>query len=310
MGNRIYIIFLKGGKRFDRSVKLALLLQNMGKTTYNFRKNNGLCVCCGERMDRKGVYCQICNQKRAEKEKEKRTERKEQGLCVLCGSPVDSDSFCCQKCLNRDNESKRKRYQKNAENGICTACGKNPAETGKKKCRECLDKINKNASENKAYYISIGICPICKKNMIFKNEKSCPECKAAMAERQVKKYRSNIENGRKTAMKSYFKCREERLKAGLCVKCGKRVPETGKKNCNYCLGKQKKYNRTEREKKGITPIAEHRSQPEQGKCWFCGEPVKEGYRVCEKCYQRCVKNATCENANEAREEMQKKGILY
>lgn len=37
--------------------------------------------------------------------------------------------------------------------------------------------------------------------------------------------------------------------------------------------------------------------------FFCDNPVKPGYKVCEMHYQKNVKNATCEKANIARQKI-------
>lgn len=283
----------------------------MNKKIYYERKEKGLCVTCEKPLDRKGVYCTECNEKRSQRQKELREKKKLDGICSRCGNPTDGNSFSlCQSCLDKENERNRKNYAELIQAGICTKCKKEPAMNGKRICKSCSEKTNKRNAEIKKYYISIGICPRCKKEHIFPNEKSCPVCKAKEVDRRKEQYENNIEKEREIAKKSYKKRREEKIERGLCVKCGKRTPIFGKKYCEYCLAKTREYNQSRRRELGISSVYERRERTDNGLCWFCGNPVKDGYKVCEKCYQRCVKNATSENANKARKEMIKNGILY
>lgn len=47
----------------------------------------------------------------------------------------------------------------------------------------------------------------------------------------------------------------------------------------------------------------------QGLCYFCDNPIKIGYKVCEYHYQKNVEYANCENAKIARKELEKT-VLY
>lgn len=47
-----------------------------------------------------------------------------------------------------------------------------------------------------------------------------------------------------------------------------------------------------------------------GLCFFCDSPVKEGYKVCEKHYEMNVQKARSKKAKEARNKLEKSGILY
>ena len=48
----------------------------------------------------------------------------------------------------------------------------------------------------------------------------------------------------------------------------------------------------------------------EGLCFFCDNPVKSGYKVCEEHYQMNVKKANTQKAKDAREKLVKSGILY
>lgn len=95
-----------------------------------------------------------------------------------------------------------------------------------------------------------GLCYLC--GVLVKNGKAlCEEC--------------NKKNNEKC------KKRSEKLKeAGLCVRCGKNIPEEGKLSCNDCNKRQNETNYKRRK----TRIGD-------GLCQFCDEPAIGGLTFCE-----------------------------
>lgn len=57
-------------------------------------------------------------------------------------------------------------------------------------------------------------------------------------------------------------------------------------------------------------MPERTGRYEQGLCFFCDNPVKPGYKVCEMHYQQNVKNATCEKANIARQKIKERNSQW
>ena len=186
---------------------------------------------------------------------------------------------------------------------MCQKCGKQ-IEKGKYYCRECQDKLNKNTREERAFLKSIGICPRCRKNMIFEGENTCPECKAYNtngATRLREKDRENYNEKQKVLHKKIY---DQRKENGLCTRCGKRKADYGYFTCGVCRSKDRKRRRAKYGK----PDRQERFN--QGLCYFCDNPVKEGYKVCEYHYQKNVENARSYKANKAREDLVKSGILH
>lgn len=182
----------------------------------------------------------------------------------------------------------KKLYNQRKKQGLCVRCGK-PMDRVGANCTECCRKNTESARRSREYYTKIGICPKCKKERIYLNERICPECveKERVA---ISKYVKNTpERHSESNKKTTEKVRSKRKAAGLCVRCGKRKPDSGKTSCGICLAKNRENQRRWRERNGKINMDERKERLEKGLCWFCGEPVKEGYRTCEECYQRCVK---------------------
>lgn len=195
-------------------------------------------------------------------------------------------------------------YKKRQENGICVRCG-NPRNRDGWYCEKCKNKHNERTREERRWYIKHGICPSCRKESLFGSESLCLECSA-------KKYAENIRSKEKLGKdhinelhrKSSKRAYHERLERGLCTRCGKRKSDHGLKTCGICRARDNRTRRLRCEK------PDRSERHEQGLCYFCDNPVKEGYRVCEHHYQKNVENARSGRAKKAREKLLEEGILY
>ena len=79
-------------------------------------------------------------------------------------------------------------------------------------------------------------------------------------------------------MKEYHAKRYADRKAqGICVYCGRRPAKPGVITCIYC---QIKKNRLAAERRKRDGLSRH-EWPDYGMCFICGNPVQEGYRLCE-----------------------------
>lgn len=128
-------------------------------------------------------------------------------------------------------------------------------------------------------------------------KKSCIECRAKSAEAASKKRAADVKKYNER-QKVWRKARYEKDKEnGICTRCRKRKADPGYSTCTFC----RETMRRARVKK-----PERTGRYEQGLCFFCDNPVKPGYKVCEMHYQKNVKNATCEKANIARQKMKER----
>lgn len=135
------------------------------------------------------------------------------------------------------------------------------------------------------------------KNLLYGDEKSCVECRAKSAE-AMSKIRANDVEKYNERQKVWRKARYEKdKKNGICTRCRKRKADPGHTTCTFCR---------ETMRRAHAKMPERTGRYEQGLCFFCDNPVKPGYKVCEKHYQQNVKNATCEKANIARQKIKER----
>ena len=76
------------------------------KDTYRQRREQGICVSCGQVAKQGWVRCQICLDKNAESSKKKRAKRYEEFRCQDCGISlrlfgIDYKKAYCVNCQER-----------------------------------------------------------------------------------------------------------------------------------------------------------------------------------------------------------------
>ena len=180
-------------------------------------------------------------------------------------------------------------FKKRVANGLCGRCGKPNDRENKTTCLECSQKRVKEILEERKYYVDNGVCPRCHKNSLFGSEKVCLECKAhATNIIQIKRHSSqeNIDKYN-SYMSDYQKQKyAERKEQGICTRCGKRkISDKRYVTCEICRQKIADSRRIKANKEtGNDRVA-------KGLCYWCGEPQKQGYKVCEKHYQMNVEKA-------------------
>lgn len=189
------------------------------------------------------------------------------------------------------------------EQGLCIDCGKELDRDGIR-CVECNAKHNDRNNTDRKWYKENKICPICRIETLFGDEKSCPECRSKSYE-IVMRSRNRLGLEHYNSIQSEWKKKEhrKRIEQGICTRCGKRNAEQGYKTCGICRAKTRNYKRIKYGK----PDRNERYM--QGLCYFCDNPIKIGYKVCEYHYQKNVEYANCENAKIARKELEKT-VLY
>lgn len=177
------------------------------------------------------------------------------------------------------------------EKELCIRCGE-PLDRNGVCCIACNNKINAEAREAYRWYQSKGVCPTCRKNKLYGNEKKCLECNIKNLE-AVKK--ANKKRSKEKIAEYNKKKYQERVEAGICVKCGKRKADYGHRTCGIC--REKGRNRY-RIKNGYKEEL-RKERVENKECYICGKPVKTGYKVCEECYNMCVGNLDNDKRREA-----------
>lgn len=200
------------------------------------------------------------------------------------------------------NEYLKQRYKKFRENGLCAKCGK-PLDRDGSLCVSCNSKRKTYNRETYKALQEVGICPRCRKNKLYGDEKWCIECTAKESEYRMKNRDCEHYNEihRTWAKQQYQKDKEN----GICTRCHKRKADYGHSTCGICRDKNRR-----QKSKAYRKKPDRSERYKQGLCYFCDNPIKEGYKVCEKHYQQNCKNGRSENANIARQKLLKAGILY
>lgn len=190
----------------------------------------------------------------------------------------------------------RRMIEKRKENRLCISCGE-PLDREGVHCTTCREKINKDVKETRRWYQQNGICPRCGKNPIMGDEKNCPECRAESTNRATERREKNREKYNEKQRITQRKIYYERIEQGICTRCGKRKADYGYKTCGICRTKG-------RETWTIKNKKPKRSERIlQGLCYFCDNPVKDGYKVCEKHYQMNIEKLDNDKTRKAREEI-------
>lgn len=177
----------------------------MSKKTYDYRKQNGLCVKCGIPALNGKVHCQSCLEKEKIKKRENREFFKQMGLCPRCGkNRLFGDEKNCPECLAKMCEINSKSRQKNIdktssyskdyykkdieklkEKGLCRGCRKRKSAEGKTYCKICLEKKRKAKRERMGGCIerserpSYGLCYTCGKEL-DRDGRVCLKCAEIM----------------------------------------------------------------------------------------------------------------------------------
>ena len=141
--------------------------------------------------------------------------------------------------------------------------------------------------DERVFFQDLKICPYCHVERLFGSEKSCPECRAKQAEERAI-HRENNRERYNVKMRTYHKALyENRIAQGICPRCGKRKVEEGFRRCARCRAVDGEKRRI----KGLDIVKGGENRVKNGQCYWCGEPVKAGYKVCEKHYQMNVDKA-------------------
>ena len=198
----------------------------------------------------------------------------------------------------------KRLLEKRKTNGLCIDCG-NVLDRDGVRCVKCNEKNNKESKEDRKWYRENGICPRCRKNIILGTENVCPECSAYAYEITMNsRERLGKEHYNKVHKEWSKRTHHEMIQKGICTRCRKRKADYGYKTCGICREKGRKYKRVKYGK------PDRSERYKQGLCYFCDNPIKDGYKVCEKHYKMNVEKSLSQKSKEARRELQESGILY
>lgn len=207
--------------------------------------------------------------------------------------------------MSYNKETYKKYIKKLKDNELCIKC-KKPLDRNGVHCVQCRKIINENVKLDRDFYRENRTCPRCRKNTLVGNERICLECTANEYEQKMN---SNKRLGKEHLNKIHSDWereeRKKRIENGMCTRCGKRKVDSGYKTCGICRDKRRRYISRKRTKK-----ISRGERANLGLCYFCENPLKDGYKVCEYHYNQNVKYANCENAKTARKKLIKEGIIW
>lgn len=170
-------------------------------------------------------------------------------------------------------------YERRKANGECVRCGiKN--DNGYVMCWNCKAEAKILKKEWREAYVKLHICTKCHEAEAVKGERLCIECREEHRQRSIQ-YGATHKAQVKAKGERYV---ADKLSKGLCVRCGKKKAEEGKKRCARCLAKARQYQANKRIKEGIIPRSIRVSL---GYCYICGNEIDRNGSLCNKC---CAKN--------------------
>lgn len=179
-------------------------------------------------------------------------------------------------CLARNvGSTERYRYRKSI--GLCPMCGNREPETGRSLCKQCQAKCREEQRLKREQANEFGMCPICRKVKLYVGERKCPDC-LEKARKYAEKYRE-----RHNELVRKYRKNHPKVDDGKCIYCHKRLPDDGYRSCAYCRA-ERRARVNARKKDKLTPM----ERPLYGLCYYCGEPVIDGKKVCQKHYDMCM----------------------
>jgi len=185
------------------------------KELYRERKENGLCVKCGEKKDTDGVFCSVCKDKDNQNKRANYEFYIKMGVCPRCHKEkLYGDERACLQCnaeryrrqQNRDREhyneihrkSSKKIYAESSANGICIRCNKRKAIEGQKSCKMCREKRNeyrrlRRGTIPRRLRPEFGMCYFCG-DKLKEGQRVCAACHEKITEANRKQDRSGRED--------------------------------------------------------------------------------------------------------------------
>ncbi len=148
--------------------------------TIQYRIDNNLCVCCGNKSRNNYKTCEECAANARRRTKKHRKTHKNNGLCVDCSDKNIDGSQYCKKHKDAQHLSQRKRDREwrlqKVNAGLCSDCGKNKPISGKKLCEQCRNAYYSRLEKWRTKKLANGLCSRCGKDKIIPGLKQCENC--------------------------------------------------------------------------------------------------------------------------------------
>lgn len=136
------------------------------------------------------------------------------------------------------------------------------------------------------WYRQHGICTDCHSENALPGIAYCRCCKAQRIEYNRKNWEKQKEKRNPINRERNKSVYRQRKEAGLCTRCGKKKPETGKVKCSRCLRKDAQIHRKSARGRNVQSRYDKLSQ---GLCWTCCKfPHIPGKKICQSCYDKSL----------------------
>ena len=170
-------------------------------------------------------------------------------------------------------------YNKLKKAGICVGCKKQVDDTRYANCSECRKKISDYRKSTRKFDIENGLCTRCHKEYATPGKKMCEVC--AVIDNSYPRKKKSEECLERDKINDKLR-QQERIKNGMCAKCGKHAISKGSTRlCLDCLIKDR--NSHKRRHRAKTQILRW-ERPAHGLCYRCGEPYEpNGFKLCDDC---------------------------
>ena len=179
--------------------------------------------------------------------------------------------------------------------GLCGYCGKENDNLPVKYCKACSEKRSRQNKERKEYYERHGWCNVCGNPEKMENSKMCYRCWEtsynAKQRRRSKSKTAEEKEAERLKVNAYNRERKQKaLENGICYYCLKNKVIEGRRECLECLTKRKKESEQKAQERRAIRENLRSYRLENHLCTKCGEPAKDGYKVCERHYQISIDN--------------------
>lgn len=202
-------------------------MSDKSKTRYQQMREKGLCFDCRKPLDRDGIVCTSCKNKRNEYERGYYKMYIDRGICPRCRkNKILGDESNCVECRadhaermivarsrNRERynsytrDYNKRRRAECKENGICTKCMTRKATEGYLSCAKC--RIKSRESKRTQYYKEKqeGICRFCS-NPVANGYRVCEKHRQILAERSMNENTIKAREKYKKTNEIFFKGKE------------------------------------------------------------------------------------------------------
>jgi hypothetical protein len=157
-------------------------------------------------------------------------------LCVACKKQTDNGLTTCDSCSERERVLAKMSRKARKAAGLCVGCAGKPR-PNRTLCAKCAKASADRAATHRKRCKKRGSCIKCGK-MALMGITLCIDCRQKRIDYKRKDKRNYREMSRQ---------RRARYAAqGLCRRCGKRPPATGKTSCEPCFNSNSLYARVRR----------------------------------------------------------------